>query len=93
MNLRRIIITAYAVVLAALSVTGGAVYVDARAQLRRLKEIELLKRQELVEAQARLKEQETILERLKSDPEFVERTLRRRHMYGKPGETIFRFPD
>lgn len=93
MNVRRIIITAYVVVLLGLGVAAGAVLLDARAQYKRLKRMEIANEQKLADAQARLKEQEQILERLKTDPSFVERSVRQRLNYAKPGEVIFRFQE
>jgi cell division protein FtsB len=92
-NPRRLIITLYVVVLGALSVAAGAVFLDARAQYRQLRQAELANRAKLAEARDRLREQERILERLKTDPEFVETAIRQRLKYAKPGEVIFRFPD
>ena len=92
-NVRRIIIPIYAIVLAALGVGAGTVFLDARAQYNRLKRIELVNQQKLADAQARLREQQQILERLKSDPAFVERAIRQHLKYAKPGEVIFRFQD
>lgn len=92
MNARRIIFTAYAVVLGVFGIAAGAVFVDARAQLRQLRQVEAANRQKLAEAEARWREQERILERLKSDPEYVERALRMR-WHAKPGDVIFRFPE
>ncbi len=91
-NSRRIILIVYAVVLAALSIGGGAVLLDARAQYRQLKQTERTNRQRLAQAQEHLREQELTLQRLKTDPEFVERAIRERLKYAKPGEQIFRFP-
>lgn len=90
-NSRRIIISLYVVVLAALSVATGAVFLDARAQYRQLKQMEMTNRQKLAEARVRLQEQERTLERLKTDPEFIERAIRERLKYAKPGEMIYRF--
>lgn len=92
MNPRRIIIIVYAVVLAAFSIGGAAVLLDARAQYRQLQQIEAANRQRLAAAQAHLREQELVLQRLKTDPEFVERAIRERLKYAKPGERIYRFP-
>ena len=92
-NPRRLIFLVYAVLLAAFSVGAGAVWLDARAQYRQLKQLETVNRQKLAEAQARLLEQERILERLKSDPEYVEMAIRQRLKYARPGEQIFRFPE
>lgn len=91
MNPRRLIIILYVIVLAAFAIGGGAVLLDARAQYRQLKQVEAIDRQRLVQAQQRLHEQEVILQRLKSDPAFVERAIRERLKYAKPGEEIYRF--
>lgn len=90
-NPRRIIITVYAVVLLALGGAAGAVFLDARAQYQQLKQLEASNRRKLADAQSRLAEQERTLERLKTDPEFVERAVRQKLHYAKPGEAIFRF--
>ncbi|HRJ48846.1 MAG TPA: septum formation initiator family protein, partial [Opitutaceae bacterium] len=50
-------------------------------------------RQRLAEAQQRLKEHEIILERLRTDPAYVEMVIRRRLGYVKPDEVVFRFED
>ena len=92
-NPHRIIVTVYAIVLIALGIGAGAVFLDARAQYNRLKRIEIANQQKLADAQARLREQEQNLERLKTDPSYVERAIRQRLKYAKPGEVIFRFDD
>lgn len=92
-NVRRLIITVYAIILAALGVGAATVFLDARAQYNRLRRIELVNEQKLADAQTRLREQQQILERLKSDPTFVERAIRQHLKYAKPGEVIFRFQD
>lgn len=93
MTPRQLIITLYVVVLTALSVAAGAAILDARAEYRQLKQIELMNRQRLATAEALLKEKEIILQRLKSDPEYVERAIRERLDYARPDDVIFRFPD
>ena len=93
MNPRRLIVTAYTVVLAALGVAAGAVFLDAHAQYRQLKLAESLNRQKLADAEARLHEQERMLERLKTDPEYVSRVVRQKLKYAKPGEQVFRFSE
>jgi len=47
----------------------------------------------LAEAREKLREQERILERLRTDPAYVEKVIRRRMFYAKPDEYIFRFED
>jgi cell division protein FtsB len=91
-NPRRIILVVYAVVLVAISLGAGAVLLDARAQYKQMKQTEATNRLRLAQAEARLHEQELVLQRLKTDPEFVERAIRERLKYAKPGEVIFRFP-
>ena len=93
MNARRIIVTAYVVTLAVLAIGAGAVFLDARAQYNQLERIQVANQQKLADAQAQLREQEQMLQRLKTDPQYVERAIRERLKYAKPGEVIFRFPD
>ena len=45
----------------------------------------------LAEAQLKLREQEKILDRLRTDPAYVELVIRRQLGYAKPEEMIFRF--
>lgn len=79
--------------MAAIAVAAGAVFFDARAQYKQLMQAKIANEQRLAAAQARLREQEVILQRLKSDPDYVERAIRQRLKYAKPGEYIFRFPE
>ena len=91
MNLRRLIVILYALLFAGLGIGAGALFLDARAEYNQLKQAEAAGRRRLAEAQQRLAEQEIILERLRTDPEFVEKVIRQRLGYAKPGEYIFRF--
>jgi cell division protein FtsB len=43
--------------------------------------------------QLKLNEQEKILQRLRTDPDYVEMVIRRRLGYAKPDEYIFRFAE
>ena len=56
-----------------------------------MREIEKQGRERLAVAQQRLAEQERTLERLRTDPEFVEMVIRRRLGYARGDERIFRF--
>ena len=91
MNLRRLIVILYALLFAGLGIGAGALFLDARAEYNQLKQAEAASKRRLAEAQARLAEQEKILQRLRTDPEFVEKVIRQRLGYAKPGEYIFRF--
>ena len=46
---------------------------------------------EVERAQAKVDEQTATLERLRNDPVFIERTIRQRLNYVRPGEVVFRF--
>ncbi len=91
MKLRRLILTLYVLLFGGLSIGAGALFVDAQREYRQLKQAETDGKRRLAEAQTRLAEQEKILQRLRTDPEFVEKVIRQRLGYAKPGEYIFRF--
>lgn len=92
-NPRRLILSVYVVLLIVFSAAAGAELLDARAQYRQLKQTEIANRQRLAVAREQLKEQQIALERLKSDPAYIERAIRQQLKYAKPGEVIFRFKD
>lgn len=91
MNSRRLIVTLYVLLFAGMGVGAGALFIDARAEYVQLKQAEADNQRRLTEAQAELARQEKILQRLRSDPKFVEDVIRKRLGYAKPGEYIFRF--
>lgn len=93
MNHRRIILLVYGFILAGLVMWAGAVFFETRAEYNQLKQNEADIRRRLAEAKRQLAEQEKILERLRTDPEYVEKVIRRRLLYVKPDEEIFWFPD
>ena len=91
MNPRSLIATLYVVLF--LGLGGGALALlrDAVGEYNQLKHAEAASQRRLAEAQTRLAEQEKILERLRTDPDFVEKVIRQRLGYAKPGEFVFRF--
>lgn len=91
MTSRQLIATLYVVVLAAAGLWAGTVLIDMRREYAQLKQSEALSRRKLEEARARLAEQEKILERLRTDPAYVERVIRKKLGYANPQETVFRF--
>ena len=93
MNGRRIITLVYVVLLGGLALGAGIIFVDARAEYRKLQQTETELRRRLSEAEVRLAEQERTLERLRTDKDFVARLVRQKLHYAKPGEVIFRFED
>ncbi len=91
MNSRRVITAVYVLLLAGLGVGAGILFLDARAEYNQLKQVESVNQRRLAETRTRLHEQERILDRLRSDPAFVEKIIRQKLHYGRPGEVIFRF--
>jgi cell division protein DivIC len=92
-NFHRVITSLYVVLFLGLGLTAGVLFFAARGEYNRLKETETASRQRLAEKEAQLHEQEKILERLRTDPEYVERVIRKRLGYVKPDEIIFQFRD
>lgn len=90
MNLRRLILTLYFFVILGLGVAGGVYLLEARAEYARLKTIEAKNRQALAAAEARLKAQEKILERMRNDPEYVAKVIKEKLGYTKPDEMVIR---
>ncbi len=93
MNLRRLIIPVYVALMATMALAAGSWFFEAQAEYKQLKQTEAANRQLLADAKARLQEQERILQRLRTDPTFVEKVIRKRLGFAKPGEVIFRFED
>ena len=89
--MRRLIIFFYLLLFLSLAAGSGIFFWQTRREYNRLVEIEAKSKARLAEAEQKLKEQERILERLRSDPAYVEMVIRRRLGYAKPDEYIFRF--
>ena len=93
MTLRRLIVILYLLLFLVIGTASGLYFWDTREEYNRLRQLEELSRRRLAETEAKLKEQEKILERLRTDPVYVEKVIRRRLGYAKPDEYIFRFED
>ncbi|MBL9186425.1 MAG: septum formation initiator family protein [Opitutaceae bacterium] len=91
MTSRRFIVLLYAGLLAGFGVWAGAMFLEARAEYRQLKQLQAAGEARLAAAQARFRDQEETLRRLKSDPDFVARVIRQQLGYGRPDEIIIRF--
>jgi membrane protein required for beta-lactamase induction len=91
-NPRRLIPTLYIVILAVLGVGAGEVFFEMREVYNKLKHDEAASRQRLAEAQTRLAEQQRILERLRTDHEFVEKVIRKQG-FAKSTDWVFKFED
>ena len=88
---RRLTLAVYFVLLTGLGIWAGGLFVEARAEYNQLKLIQAASQEKLAAKEAELREQQRILERLRTDPEFVEKVIRKRLGYARPGEVIFRF--
>ncbi|MFI5355927.1 MAG: septum formation initiator family protein [Opitutales bacterium] len=92
-NLRRLIVGLYLALFLGVGLASGVFFWRAQQEYVRLHEIELANRRKLAEAEQLLREQEKILDRLRTDPDYVEKVIRRRLGYARPGEYVFRFED
>ncbi|HEY4990415.1 MAG TPA: septum formation initiator family protein [Opitutaceae bacterium] len=93
MKHRRVILGLYLLLFAGLGVTGGYLFLDARAEYVRIEKVEATNRQRLAEAEDRLRSQEKVLDRLRTDPSYVDKVIRKKLGYAKPDEFIYRFED
>jgi cell division protein DivIC len=92
-KIRKLIVSLYVLLFAGLGVTGAVLFLDASAEYSRLEAVQAENRRRLAEAQAQLANQEKVLERLRTDPAFVEKVIRRKLGYAKPEEFIFHFAE
>ena len=91
-NSRRFIALLYVVLLTGIGIGAGALLLEARGEYNKLKHDQAASEAKLAAARTRLQEQQKILERLRSDPVFVEKVIRKQLGYARPGgEEIFRF--
>jgi cell division protein DivIC len=90
---RHLILSLYVLLLAGLGVAGGYLFIEARHEYSRLIQVEDVNRQRLAEAQERLESQKKVLDRLRSDPAYVDQVIRKKLGFAKPDEDIFRFED
>jgi cell division protein DivIC len=90
LNPRRLLLACFVVLLAGLTVLVAVFFYQTRQEYVRLRAMNADINRQLVDAQMRLEQQETILRRLKTDPAYVERVIRSKLGYAKPDEQIFR---
>jgi cell division protein DivIC len=89
--LNRVITSLYLVIFVGFGVGASILFLEARSEYNRLKQTQTRFRQVLAEKEGLLREQERNLERLKSDPAYLERIVRLRLGFVKPDETIYDF--
>ena len=93
MNVRRLIIWIYAGLFIGLGLVSGAFFFQTYQEYAQLQRVEAESRQRLAQAEQRLRDQERVLQRLRSDPDYVEKVIHQQLRYAKPSELIFRFED
>lgn len=91
MTLRRSVIAFYALLFVALTLFAGLFFLRTYAEVTALESQEREGRLRLAELRSHLTHQEEKLERLRSDPAFVERAIREKLGYARPEETVYRF--
>ncbi|HZP61420.1 MAG TPA: septum formation initiator family protein [Opitutaceae bacterium] len=91
MNSRHVVFFIQILLFVAVSAVFGVSLWQTRAEYLQLRAREEANRRRLDEAEQRLREQEEVLVRLRTDPAYVERVIRRQLGYAKPDEFIFRF--
>lgn len=93
MNLSRFINAFFAVVFAGIALWAASFFVTMHRELKALQAQEAANQQRLAAAEAKLREQEKYLERLRRDPALVERIIREKLGYAKSDEFVFRFEE
>jgi cell division protein FtsB len=90
---RRLIIWIYAALFVVVAAFSGIFFFRTYQEYAQLGRREAESRQRLAQAEERLKLQARVLQRLRTDPAYVERVIRRRMLYARPDEFLFRFDD
>lgn len=93
MLLRQIIIAFYLMLFLSVAAGSAAFFWKTRQEYNQLRQTERATRRRLAEVEQRLKEQENVLRRLRTDPAYVEMKIRQRLGYARPEEFIFRFDE
>jgi cell division protein DivIC len=92
-TLRRLAFTLFILLSICSAAVVGVFFYNAQQEYGHLKAIQAENNRQLQEAEAHLKEQQKVLERLQTDPSYVERVIRRKLEYAKPDESIYRFDE
>ena len=91
MPIRQIIVVFYLLLFLSVGAGSAVFFWQTRQEYNQLRQVELATQRRLVEAEERLREQEQVLKRLRTDPAYVEMKIRQRLGYARPEEFIFRF--
>jgi cell division protein FtsB len=90
-NLRNLIIGLYTVLFVAVGLWAVVFFLQIHRELTGIRAQEAANQRHLEAAKAKLAEQQAYLEKLKNDPALLERIIRQKLGYARPGEFIFRF--
>jgi cell division protein FtsB len=93
MLFRQIIIVFYLLLFLSVGAGSAAFFWKTRQEYRQLRQVELATTRRLAEVEQRLRDQEHVLQRLRTDPAYVEMKIRQRLGYARPEEFIFRFDE
>ena len=91
MNPRRLVPAVLLALFLGAAVVSAMYFWEAHAEYARHREREAAGRARLAAKEAQMHEQERILNRLRTDPAFVEKIIRQKLGYVRPGDVIFRF--
>lgn len=91
MTLRRSVVAFYALLFVALTLFAGLFFLRTYGEVASLEAQERESRQRLAELRSHLAHQTDKLERLRTDPVYVERAIREKLGYARPEETVYRF--
>jgi cell division protein FtsB len=90
---RRLIIWIYTALFLVVGGFSSVFFFRTYQEYAQLQRMETESRRRLTQAEERLKVQERTLQRLRTDPAYVEKVIREQLRYAKPDELIFRFED
>ena len=90
---RRFITWICATIFVGTALLSGVFFFRTYQEYARYQQLEAESRLRLAQAQQRLQVQQRVLERLRTDPAYVEKVIRQQLRYAKPSELIFRFED
>jgi len=93
MPIRQIIVTFYLLLFLSVGAGSAVFFWQTRREYNQLRQVERATQRRLAEAEQRLRDQEQVLQRLRTDPAYVEMKIRQRLGYARPEEFIFRFED
>jgi cell division protein DivIC len=91
MLIRQIIVVVYLLLFLSVGAASAVFFWQTRQEYNQLRLVELSTQRRLLEADERLHEQERLLQRMRTDPVYVEMKIRQRLGYARPEEFIFRF--